>query len=158
VGDLAFQRKCLGKMGEVSRGGRTVLFVSHNMTAVEHLCRIGLVLERGRLAFHGSAKEAVEYYVRSPGGEGPGTESHSADLSRAATRPSRFSPALWRLELFTGGGAPLAANFPVGAFFRAEVHFALERPTSSFDVTIRFDDLLGQRILAVSTAFDPAFP
>lgn len=157
VGDLAFQRKCLGKMGEVSRGGRTVLFVSHNMAAVEHLCRIGLVLEGGRLVFHGSTKEAVEYYVRSPAAEGPGAESHSTDLSRAGTRPPQFRPALRRLELFTAGGAPLSANIPVGGYFRAEVRFALERPTSSFDVSIRFDDLLGQRILAVNTAFDPAF-
>ena len=158
VGDLAFQRKCLGKMGEVSRAGRTVLFVSHNMAAVEHLCKIGLVLERGRLAFHGHARDAIEYYVRSPAGEGPDAGSHSTDLSRAATRHARFLPALRRLELFTSDGAPLAANLPVGGFFRAAVRFVLERPTSSFDVTIRFDDLLGQRILVVSTAFDPTVP
>ncbi len=56
VGDVAFQKKCLGKMNEVSRGGRTVLFVSHNMAAVENLCRRGVVLERGKLVFDGLRK------------------------------------------------------------------------------------------------------
>src|SRR5437660_2645129 len=68
VGDIAFQKKCLGKMNEVSRGGRTVLFVSHNMAAVENLCRTGVVLNRGEVAFQGSAKEAVHYYLNQLSG------------------------------------------------------------------------------------------
>src|SRR5438067_4429374 len=48
VGDAAFQRKCLGKMGEVTRDGRTVLFVSHNMAAVRSLCRTSCLIEAGR--------------------------------------------------------------------------------------------------------------
>src|SRR6476659_3384642 len=50
VGDAAFQKKCLGKMGDVARGGRTVLFVSHNMNAVERLCQRVMWLERGRVS------------------------------------------------------------------------------------------------------------
>ncbi|HEY0810390.1 MAG TPA: ABC transporter ATP-binding protein, partial [Longimicrobiales bacterium] len=53
VGDMAFQRKCMGKMGAVAREGRTVLFVSHNMGAVTRLCKSGLVLDRGRVSYHG---------------------------------------------------------------------------------------------------------
>jgi lipopolysaccharide transport system ATP-binding protein len=53
VGDVAFQKKCLGKMEAVSKGGRTVLFVSHNMAAIENLCRTGVVLDRGRVDFIG---------------------------------------------------------------------------------------------------------
>ena len=53
VGDAAFQRKCLGRMSDVTRQGRTVLFVSHNMGAVETLCKRGLVLEAGRVVFDG---------------------------------------------------------------------------------------------------------
>src|SRR5436305_14861429 len=49
VGDLAFQRKCLGKMREVAKSGRTVLFVSHNINAVEELCQSALLLEHGRV-------------------------------------------------------------------------------------------------------------
>src|SRR5205823_14826180 len=55
VGDMSFQKKCLGKMGEVSRGGRTVLFVSHNMAAVENLSSRGVVLHCGELEFEGTA-------------------------------------------------------------------------------------------------------
>src|SRR5205085_4456111 len=53
VGDAAFQQKCLGKMGQVSRQGRTVLFVSHNMTAVKALCTRALLMEGGRVAWDG---------------------------------------------------------------------------------------------------------
>src|SRR5436305_8490582 len=49
VGDVAFQKKCLGKMNEVSQGGRTVIFVSHNMAAVQNLCQRGVVLSNGQL-------------------------------------------------------------------------------------------------------------
>ncbi len=157
VGDLAFQRKCLGKMGDVSRGGRTVLFVSHNMAAVEHLCRTGLVLERGRLAFQGSAKEAVEHYVRSSVVGGPESESHSVDLIHSVTRPARFRPALRRLRLFTTDDAPLTGSIPIGGHFKAEIAFSLERPAANVDVALRFDDLLGHRILAIGSAFDPGF-
>jgi lipopolysaccharide transport system ATP-binding protein len=65
VGDAAFQRKCLGKMDEVGRGGRTVLFVSHNMAAIRSLCDRGLVLEAGRLAFDGAIAEAITHYLES---------------------------------------------------------------------------------------------
>ncbi len=63
VGDVSFQRKCLGKMGEVSRQGRTVIFVSHNMAAVENLCTRGVVLRRGEMVFNGSAKDAIQSYM-----------------------------------------------------------------------------------------------
>jgi lipopolysaccharide transport system ATP-binding protein len=65
VGDLAFQRKCLGKMGDVARGGRTVLFVSHNMAAVQLLCTRACVLRDGELDFVGDVGEGVAHYVRA---------------------------------------------------------------------------------------------
>jgi lipopolysaccharide transport system ATP-binding protein len=65
VGDAQFQKKCLGKMGSVAREGRTVLFVSHNMAAVSHLCRRGLVLEQGRVVYAGTQDEAVARYLAS---------------------------------------------------------------------------------------------
>jgi lipopolysaccharide transport system ATP-binding protein len=63
VGDLAFQQKCLGKMGDVARSGRTVLFVSHNLSAAAGLCTWGMVLESGRVAFRGPISDAVSYYT-----------------------------------------------------------------------------------------------
>lgn len=64
VGDAEFQKKCLGKMNEVSKGeGRTVLFVSHNMAAVKSLCNSGMVLKNGSLYFQGTAENAVSNYL-----------------------------------------------------------------------------------------------
>lgn len=65
VGDAEFQKKCLGRMNEVSRKeGRTVLFVSHNMTAVKSLCQNGILLDRGNISSIGPINEVVEKYVR----------------------------------------------------------------------------------------------
>jgi len=63
VGDAEFQRKCMGKMGEVTKGGRTVLFVSHNMSAVEALCRRGIVLKAGGLILDSDAEQAIQSYL-----------------------------------------------------------------------------------------------
>ncbi len=65
VGDAAFQKKCLGKMGDVAKEGRTVLLVSHNMATIQGLCGRCLVLERGRVAFSGEPAVAVEVYMQN---------------------------------------------------------------------------------------------
>ncbi len=65
VGDAEFQKKCLGKMKDVSRGGRTVLFVSHNMNAITALCSRATVLRQGRLVCDGSLQEAMQHYGAS---------------------------------------------------------------------------------------------
>ncbi|MFT5695297.1 MAG: lipopolysaccharide transport system ATP-binding protein [Myxococcota bacterium] len=64
VGDAAFQRKCLGKLGEAKEDGKTVLFVSHNMQAVKQLCDRGIVLSAGEVIFDGSAGDGVEHYLK----------------------------------------------------------------------------------------------
>jgi lipopolysaccharide transport system ATP-binding protein len=63
VGDVEFQKKCLGKMSDVSRQGRTVLFVSHNLDAVRKLCRSAIIIQDGQLAFNGSVENAIELYL-----------------------------------------------------------------------------------------------
>jgi lipopolysaccharide transport system ATP-binding protein len=63
VGDMEFQRKCLGRMETISRSGRTILFVSHNMSAVESLCSRGILLEKGRLTYAGDKTEAIRRYM-----------------------------------------------------------------------------------------------
>jgi lipopolysaccharide transport system ATP-binding protein len=67
VGDAEFQKKCLGKMGEVAKGGRTVLFVSHNMAAVQNLCQRGIILNNGIKTFNGNITSTIEIYMRSLG-------------------------------------------------------------------------------------------
>lgn len=65
VGDAAFQRKCLGKMGSVAQSGRTVLFVSHSLEAVRSLCQTGLWLEDGHLQMKGQVEEVIDAYLNS---------------------------------------------------------------------------------------------
>lgn len=65
VGDVEFQKKCLNKMSEVSRGGRTVLFVSHNLDAIQRVCPQALLIRQGRLDFFGDTRVAVERYLHS---------------------------------------------------------------------------------------------
>jgi lipopolysaccharide transport system ATP-binding protein len=65
VGDMAFQQKCLGKLDEVSKGGRTVLFVSHNMAAVEGMCQQAVVLNGGKKEYLGAVDDAVQIYKES---------------------------------------------------------------------------------------------
>ena len=66
VGDAEFQKKCLGKMGDVSKGeGRTVLFVSHNMEAIRKLTDNCLVMEKGNLVYHGETEKAVKNYIKN---------------------------------------------------------------------------------------------
>jgi lipopolysaccharide transport system ATP-binding protein len=64
VGDVSFQRKCIGKMNEVSRQGRTVLFVSHNMGTIRALCTTGLVLHKGQLLQRGPIGRSIEAYYK----------------------------------------------------------------------------------------------
>jgi lipopolysaccharide transport system ATP-binding protein len=90
VGDASFQKKCLGKMAEVGKDGRTVLFVSHNMATISNLCKKGIVLKEGKLLFQGDMSEAVlAYYqdIRSGDGgcsqRGKRYESENAQLLSA---------------------------------------------------------------------------
>jgi lipopolysaccharide transport system ATP-binding protein len=66
VGDAAFQKKCLGKMGDVAKEGRTVLFVSHNMAAIEHLCPRTILLDKGHMIKDGPTKDTIRSYMQLP--------------------------------------------------------------------------------------------
>lgn len=84
VGDAEFQKKCLGKMQDVSlNGGRTVLFVSHNMAAVKSLCNKGIILSHGKVDFIGSSIECVNRYMNS------GQENDSHYLASDPGKPFR---------------------------------------------------------------------
>jgi lipopolysaccharide transport system ATP-binding protein len=79
VGDVAFQKKCIGKMGDVARTGRTVVFVSHNMGAVRSLCKKGMVMHGGRMVEYSDVGRAIETYYRLTS-ETP-REAHTAPAS-----------------------------------------------------------------------------
>ncbi len=73
VGDAEFQKKCLGKINDVSKGeGRTVLFVSHNMSAVKSLCNKGVLLENGKLTYSGNSDVCINNYLKDGGEDGAG--------------------------------------------------------------------------------------
>jgi lipopolysaccharide transport system ATP-binding protein len=102
VGDVAFQRKCIGKMGDVASHGRTVLFVSHNMAAIERLCDRTLWLQRGELVDMGPSHPVVARYLQastateterlwSDGDAAPGNDR--VRLRRAALRPLDGGPS-----------------------------------------------------------------
>jgi lipopolysaccharide transport system ATP-binding protein len=93
VGDLEFQRKCLGKMGDVAKGGRTVILVSHSMSSIASLCVAGVHLSGGRLAYHGPVDETINRYLATATGQ-----SNQADLApgsdgRGGTGELRFLSA-----------------------------------------------------------------
>ena len=67
VGDAEFQERCLGKMKDVSKQGRTVVFVSHNMSSVKDLCKTGLLLESGKLSYYGNVEDALSKYLNRGG-------------------------------------------------------------------------------------------
>lgn len=82
VGDAEFQKKCLGKMKDVSvNDGRTVLFVSHNMAAIKTLCNQGVIMQHGGVSYMGGALESVEYYQKL--NNVPSSLEHNGDIDSA---------------------------------------------------------------------------
>jgi lipopolysaccharide transport system ATP-binding protein len=154
VGDMAFQKKCLGKMSEVSRVGRTVLFVSHNMAAVENLCRRGIVFDGGKIAFEGTSKEAVLDYLGRVSGARDST-GHIVDLGAAPDRRFARVPLLKLLEFYTDENRPLVNDLQIGARLQVRVHFELPELTADFNVGLGFDNSYGQRVFTAQSQFQP---
>jgi lipopolysaccharide transport system ATP-binding protein len=94
VGDAAFQRKCLGKMSDIAHEGRTVLFVSHNMSAILRLTNETIVIEKGNIVMRAPSAEAVDYYMTS--GLSQTGERFWSDEARAASLPP-FRPISLRV-------------------------------------------------------------
>jgi lipopolysaccharide transport system ATP-binding protein len=102
VGDAEFQKKCLNKMGDVAHQGRTILFVSHNMGAVQNLCRWAVLLEHGRLRMLGTARDVVARYLEA---------SDTAASTPLAERRDRTGEGRFRFEevtLLDSAGRPRA--------------------------------------------------
>lgn len=83
VGDIAFQKKCLGKIGNIAKGGRTVIFISHNMTAINSLCERVLWISGGEIKEDGPAADVISNYLATSGGATNVTEEIWNDLSEA---------------------------------------------------------------------------
>jgi lipopolysaccharide transport system ATP-binding protein len=95
VGDAEFQRKCLGKMSDVAEQGRTVLFVSHNMSAILRLTTETLVMEKGKIVKRAPSNEAVDYYLSSGFAE---TGERIWDIDEIPENAAPFSPKALRIK------------------------------------------------------------
>ena len=103
VGDAQFQKKCLGKMGDVAKEGRTVLFVSHNMVAVQTLCQRAFWLDSGQLKAQGEVGTIVTTYLRAGLAEDDVTERVWPDI---ATAPGNETVRLHRISVRPEDGKP----------------------------------------------------
>jgi lipopolysaccharide transport system ATP-binding protein len=146
VGDAAFQKKCLGKMGEVSRGGRTLIFVSHNMAAVRHLCRRVLVLDRGTLAFAGDCEGGIRHYLKSSCSETGGR----ADLTSHPNRKPGGQVIFREIRVLDSEGQQ-ADQVHCGDDIAIEM--TVEPPKGFTDLRfgICVEDQYGNRLFSVST-------
>jgi lipopolysaccharide transport system ATP-binding protein len=144
VGDAAFQRKCLGKMDQVGREGRTVIFVSHSMAAVDSLCTTGMVIEQGCLALRGTAKGAIEHYMASlPTGGGE-------DLRARTDRKGDGTVRVTRMVLVDGAGTRTTA-FPVGSHVTFRLDYEAPCGIARPRVILGVYDMLGAGVARFDT-------
>jgi lipopolysaccharide transport system ATP-binding protein len=153
VGDAAFQKKCLGKMGEASKSGRTVLFVSHNMATVLNLCDKAAVFSHGRLAFLGSVEEGVKHYI----GQHDDTEKAEVDLADHPNRQPGRTPVLSKIRLLDEAGNP-TTQIPCGAPMTVELIAVPDGPFTEPHFGVGIDDVLGCRVLTAGTYLTDTAP
>ena len=154
VGDAAFQRKCMGRMEEVARHGRTVLFVSHNMAAIGRLCSKGLVLQQGRLRHVGSTTSAIAFYhsTLQHNGNRLGEDAGHVLYAREPS-PVESQFAITRIELLDGQKKPAGAFHTMDpATFR--IHYTAPRQVSRAAVVFSLSSVDGSRLLLLSTQPD----
>lgn len=140
VGDAEFQKKCLGKMDEVAQSGRTVLFVSHNMGAVQNLCSRGILIDLGRAVLDGSIDNAVQHYFDSQ------ATRRNGGLEGWTDRRGNGRARITSVQLFSTSGSPIdyvsmAHTFDVRIEFIC--HQRLRAPVFNVAVTSG----MGQRLL-----------
>lgn len=141
VGDADFQARCLGKIREVSVNGRTVLFVSHNMTAIQNLCSRVLVLSHGRVTTDGPPAEAVRSYLNQSGDRAAEwVDSRPPDPIR------RVTLAAVRVRREDGTVAP---TLPPDRPFDIEIEYAIARPASC-QIAFRLNRDDGQTVLTTA--------
>jgi len=145
VGDAAFQKKAIGKMKDISKGqGRTVLFVSHNMTSISHLCDRGLVLSNGKSVFSGEISKAVAYYLE--------TSSTAALSNNNSARKGTGVTRIDGVDVFGKNGKELLK--PTTAkdlFFKFTLRHSEAISGKHFHLDFRIDNYLGAKVFWAST-------
>jgi lipopolysaccharide transport system ATP-binding protein len=145
VGDAEFQKKCIGKMGDVAQQGRTVLFVSHNMSAVLRLTQESIVLEKGRLVLRAPSSEAVDYYL-SAGNAKAGERLWEADEVPAEAAP--FRPITLRVRDVKGNVVDTVRSVEP---FHIDMEYELAAPITGLRVGVYLTTARGDQVL---TSFD----
>ncbi len=147
VGDAEFQKRCLGKMREVSRGGgRTVLFVSHNMAAVSSLCSRAVLLVKGSVVMDDTPSRVIQEYLIPATGDG----GDVVDLSAAMGRSSRVVPHFRSLRMQDDDGVAARAFLP-GQEVTFELGLTLPNALRSPRVGMGVNNARGERVFAVAT-------
>lgn len=149
VGDAEFQKKCLGKMNEVAKGGRTVLFVSHNMSAVESLCTRGIVLQAGVVSADAAAPEAIKCYLDQSYAMIK-SQSLESRIDRKGTGRIRIT----RFQMLNKSGQPVASlqsgkTYSFSFDYRNYTNQILDNVVISFDI---FDDR-NARLMQLRSSF-----
>jgi lipopolysaccharide transport system ATP-binding protein len=152
VGDAAFQKKCLGKMGDVSRAGRTILFVSHNMAIVENLCSLCILLDNGQIASYGPAQTVIAKYVT--GGAAMQPEG-IVELTALRRRHPAMKPTLKRMWLTNAAGM-VTASAAMGEDVTFHIEYEHDQTLWQPVVGLTFFNQNGQRLFATSNRVTPA--
>jgi lipopolysaccharide transport system ATP-binding protein len=144
VGDVEFQNKCLGKMSEVGRSGKTILFVSHNLAAIEALCTSAIVFSHGTVRQQGDTQQTVQHYLDSVG-HSPETGLQDR-IDREGNGWIRFSS----VTLTDQTGRP-QASFQCGQHAVFDLSFRAGRSLRNVGLALGIDNHLSQRILLLDT-------
>ncbi len=154
VGDAQFQRKCLGKMNEVSKGGRTILFVSHNMSAIAQLCKSGLFFQRGKLVHQGPISEIVTRYLTSDSSSGE-NRGLAADVEDLRKRKKLFFHSAGIRTAAGTGSIDLDVREP----FDIELGFEVPKSLSRVDLSVQIMNTDGRPVFTtLQSECDPAAP
>jgi lipopolysaccharide transport system ATP-binding protein len=145
VGDAEFQRKSLGKMGDVAQEGRTVLFVSHNMSSILRLTKEAIVMEKGQVVMRAPSPEAVDYYL-SAGNARAGERIWEKDEVPLAAMP--FRPVALRLLDQKGKVVEVVRSVEP---FTVEMEYYLDSPLTGLRIGIYLNSTRGDQVL---TTFD----
>jgi lipopolysaccharide transport system ATP-binding protein len=157
VGDAEFQQKCLGKMRDVTREGRTVIFVSHNLAAVRSLCKRALVLSKGRLVFDGATEDAVHRYLGHGGGAAAATvEGEALRLHVGKSKLYGDEPFFecTRIAVLDEEGVP-STEFSSDDAITVTVDYRVFRPVPALRVLVTLTDENQVPVLRTETLDDP---
>jgi lipopolysaccharide transport system ATP-binding protein len=145
VGDAEFQRKCMGKMSDVAQAGRTILFVSHNMSAVMRLTEETIVLDKGHMVYRAPTPQAVDYYMAA-GFTGAGERIWTSAEIHAEAAP--FTPIALRLRDRNGRVADTLRSIEP---FTIEIEYNLDQSITGLRVGIYLLTMRGEYVF---TSFD----